>query len=188
MSSQLCQICKGPCKCTDWIASPSDKKQEKDNKKQTQWESFFKVDETRKQKKYNLQSNYVANVIQAYIDNSSEIKKLVNALPHEDAVLCVMFFEENGVIKFDSDASGNSAGLVQIFKYLRNISGADNSSETYCAEENIIRQKGGNKYLFSLAFRKKVGIIPPCKKCKAILGHYKIYFLNGEGWDVIRPW
>lgn len=187
MSSKLCAKCNGPCQCNDWISSEAKKKIETKEKKESEWEELFKRKNTYAKKKYMLQMNYLSFVLKTYSDSLDKIKGEVIKLPDDKAVFSVMFYEKNGKIGFDYDTSGNSEGLRQIFKFIRTKCGVDNSSITYCAEENIIRRESGNKYLFSLAFRKS-GIVPPCEKCKGILKYYKIYFLQGNGWDITPPW
>lgn len=109
-------------------------------------------------------------------------RKGVAKLAEENAgskTVCLMFFAvEGGALECDTGMSGGAWGEKGQLTALRQVSGVAAAKQTICAEEHLlIDNRGGDKYLFSVAFDRH-GVKAACSGCKKLLDKYGIEDLH----------
>lgn len=103
------------------------------------------------------------------------IQATVKEADAAEKTVCLMFRPSGGgELVYDWGVSGYPKEIKTNLKTLRGVCGIDRDKKTVCAEEHIVvDSKGGNDYLFSIAFDRN-GVKPACEGCRKILQKYAI--------------
>ena len=102
------------------------------------------------------------------------VQEKVASMKSDEGTVCLMFYiGGGGQLRYDSDASGYPSEIKARVKTLRQLSQVDADKASVCAEEHLLANNDGNKYILSIAFDRN-GKKVACSGCRLLLKHYEI--------------